>query len=115
MCFKKIRNYFQNNKKAVKTKEDKELVEINSKTVESLIVLAKENEMIVAKLKSLQETIRYLIASGDPKVMDYDKKIRNLLQDLRIALTKSDGQNSKKIDDILVDLDVAIADRKTRI
>lgn len=100
---------------AEKTLDDRELVAANSKAVEALIVLAKDNEEIATELKDLQEKLKYLIPSDDPKVTDYDKKIKNLIGDMRIALTKSDGEESKKTENILTDLKLAVADRNAKL
>lgn len=100
---------------AEKTLDDRELVATNSKAMDELIVLAKDNEDIIEELKSLQETMKYLVPSDDSKVIDYDKKIKNLIGDMRIALTKSDGEDSKKTDELLTDLKLAIADRNTKV
>lgn len=100
---------------AEKTLDDRELVATNSKAMDALVVLAKDNEDIIEELKSLQETMKYLVPSDDSKVIDYDKKIKNLIGDMRIALTKSDGEDSKKTDELLTDLKLAIADRNTKV
>lgn len=109
MCF------FRRKKSAEKVNEDRELVEANSKSVEALIILAKDNEAIIDELRELQEKLKYLIATENSKVVDCDKKIKNLIGDLRIVLTKSDGETNKKATDLLTDIKLAIADRNTRI
>ena len=70
---------------AEKTLDDRELVATNSKAMDALVVT------------------------------DCDKKIKNLIGDMRIALTKSDGEDSKKTDELLTDLKLAIADRNTKV
>lgn len=109
MCF------FKKKKMGEKTKEDRELIEANSKSIEALIILAKDNDELIKQFKQLRETVKFLIASDKSKVLDYDSKIKNLIGDLRIALTKSDGEGSKKIDDLIVELKLAIADRNTKL
>lgn len=74
--------------------DDKELIEYNSKSLDALIVIAKGNVDFVGQLKELQEQLKYLIATADPKIVDLDKTIKNEIGDLRIALTKSDGEVS---------------------
>lgn len=100
---------------ADKTLEDRELVAENSKSIEALVVLAKDNDSIAEELRTLQEKLKYLIPSDDSKIKDYDKKIKNLIGDMRIALTKSDGEDSKKTETILTDLKLAIADRNAKL
>ena len=100
---------------AVKNAEDRELIEANSKAIDTLLVLAEGNADITNELSQLQETLKYLIPSVESKVMDADKKIRNLIGDLRIALTKSDGEESKKVGRYLSEIKLAVADRNTRL
>ncbi len=109
MCF------FRKKKVADKVKEDRELVGANSKSIEALIILAKDNVVIVNELQGLQEKLKYLIPSDNSKVVDYDKKIKNLIGDLRIVLTKSDGEANKKATDLLTEIKLAIADRNTKL
>ncbi len=100
---------------AEKTLDDRELIAENSKAVEALFVLAEDNASLVEELKALQEKLKYLMPSDDSKVTEYDKKIKNLIGDMRIALTKSDGEDSKKTDAILTDLKLAVADRSAKM
>ena len=109
MCF------FKKKKVADKVKEDRELVETNSKAIDALVVLAKDNVVIADELKALQEKLKYLIPSENSKVVDCDKTIKNKLGDLRIVLTKSDGESTKKANDILTDIKLAVADRNTKL
>ena len=102
------------NTPAQKAFDDRELIEQNAKSVEALIVLAEDNAELVEELRDLQNTLKYLIPSTDSKVWDYDKSIKNKIGDLRIALTKSDGENSKKSDEILTEIKLAVADRNTK-
>lgn len=108
MCFFK-------KKASVKRTEDRDLVDMNSKAVESLVVLAEGNEELSGQLRELQEKLRFLIASEKKEVCDFDKKIKNLLEDMRIALTKSDGETSKKVANIVTQIKLAVADRNTKI
>ena len=107
MCF------FRKKKIAVKVKEDRELIESNSKAIEALIILAQNDDVIVNELKSVQEKLKYLVPSDNSKVIDYDKSIKNKIGDLRIILTKYGGEVTKKATAILTDIKLAIADRNT--
>ncbi|MCH5162060.1 MAG: hypothetical protein J1G38_01045 [Clostridiales bacterium] len=109
MCF------FRRKKDSEKNIDDRELIESNSKAIEALLVLAEDNAELSDKLKELQEKIKYLVPSTDSKVLEADKKIRNLVGDLRIALTKSDGEDSKKVDRYFSEIKLAIADRNVRV
>lgn len=106
---------FRRKKVADKVKEDRELVETNGKAIEALVVLAGDNAELVGELRDLQEKLKYLIPAEDSKVVDYDKKIRNLIDDLRILFVKSDGESTKKAKNILMDIKLAIADRNTKL
>lgn len=106
---------FGKKKIAQKTMEDRELVAVNAKKVEALKVLAEGNEEMLEQLAAVQEKLKYLIPSEESKVCDADKKIGNLLGDLRIALVKSEGEVTAKATDILADIKLAIADRNTKL
>lgn len=109
MCF------FRRKKVVDKVKEDRELVETNSKAIDALVILANDNVVIVNELKGLQEKLKYLIPSDNSKVVDYDKTIKNKIGDLRIILIKSDGEVTKKATEILTDIKLAVADRNTKL
>lgn len=100
---------------AEKTIDDRELVATNSAAMDALVVLAQDNDEMIGELKELQEKLKYLIPSDEPKIYDADKKIKHLIGDMRIALTKSDGEESKKTESILLDLKLAVADRNTKL
>ena len=106
---------FGKKKGAAKTSEDRELVSENERSVNALIVLADGDDVLVEKLKNLQEKLKYLIATDNGKVIDFDKKIRNLIGDLRIALTKADGETNKKVQNLLRDLELTLADRNAKL
>ena len=108
---------FFKKKNSVKSAEDKDLVSENERSVDALIILAEQakDEEFVEQLKQLKEQIKYLIPSTEDKVRDYDKKIKNLLGDLRIALVKGDSEITVKANNILTQIKLAIADRNTKI
>lgn len=95
--------------------DDRELIARNSKALEALVIIAGDNAEIICELRGLQEKLKYLIPSDNPKVIGYDKTIENKIGDLRIALTKSDGEVTKKATDIITDIKLAVADRNTRL
>lgn len=109
MCF------FRKRKIAVRTQDDRELIAVNSKAIESLIVLAKDNADIIANLKELQEKIKYLTPSNNSKVIDYDKLIKNKIDDLRIVFIKSDSAVKNDVEKVIMDIKVAVADRNTKL
>ena len=100
---------FRKKKVAVKTQDDKELIAVNSKSIEALIVLAKDNIDIVETLKELQEKINNF------KVIDYDKLIKNKIDDLRMVLIKFDSVVQSDVEKLIVAIKLAIADRNTKL
>ena len=44
-------------------------------------------------------------------VFELDKKITNLIGDLKIALTKTDGEEDKKTENLIKQIKLTIADR----
>lgn len=94
-----------------KNREDRELIAENARAVEALLVLAEGNKELTTELKELQEKIEYLTPSPKDEILDFDKKIKNLIGDLRIALTKADGEESKKSDNVIKQIKLTIADR----
>lgn len=94
---------------------NRELISENEKSIDALILLAGENEKLVEELKEIKEKIKYLIPSENPKVVEYDTKIKNFIEDMRIALVKADGEVDKKINSILMQIKLAIADRNTKL
>jgi len=107
--------FFKKKNNADKTKEDRELISENAKAIDALIVLAGDNQDFVNKLKELQEKLKYLIASSDSKIFDFDKLIKNKIGDLRILLTKSEGNLSKKEINALQDIELTIVDRNQKV
>lgn len=106
---------FKKKKVAEKVKKDRELISENERAIEALVILCKDNEEIAAELKSMQEKLKYLTASEDGKIYDFDKKIKNLIEDMRIALVKADGETSKKVENALLQLKLTVADRNAKI
>lgn len=107
--------FFKKKDTAEKTKEDRDLIKENADAVEALIILASDNEEFVRKLKAVQEKLRYLSASADSKILDYDKAIKNKLGDLRILLTKNEGEIAKKENNLVLEIELMIVDRNQKI
>lgn len=107
--------FFGKKKPADLVKEDRELVEKNAKFVDTLIVLTKGNGEAEGMLKSLQEQLKYLIPTADPKVYNADKQIGNKLGDLRIILTKADGESTRKVQEEIQAIRIVIADRNVKL
>ncbi len=94
-----------------RNKEDRDLIAANAASVEALLVLAENNAELIAELKELQEKIKYLMPSVKDDVFELDKKITNLIGDLKIALTKTDGEEDKKTENLIKQIKLTIADR----
>ena len=99
----------------VETDTDNKLIAENSKFVEVLLVQAEGNDEVLAELKDLQESLKYLKPSKDKKVYDYDKKIKDSLGDLKIAFTKSDGEGNKKTVQLIKEVKMLIAERNVNV
>ena len=108
---------FFKKKNSEKAADDKDLVSENERSVDALIILAQQanDEQFTEQLKQLKEQIKYLIPSTEDKVRDYDKKIKNLIGDLRIALVKGDSEVSVKANNLLTQIKLAIADRNAKV
>lgn len=94
-----------------RNKEDRDLIAANAASVEALLVLAENNAELISELKELQEKIKYLMPSVKDDVFELDKKITNLIGDLKIALTKTDGEEDKKTENLIKQIKLTIADR----
>lgn len=100
-----------------KTKENNDLISENQRSVDALIVLADEanDTELSAEFKALKEKLKYLIPSEDERVRDFDKKIKNAIDDLRIELVKSDGKMNEKAKKMLTQIKLLIADRNAKV
>lgn len=106
---------FGQKREADKVKEDRELISFNEKSIASLIVLAEGNDELIKELQKLQEKLKYLTPTSDSKISDFDKKIKNTLQDLKVVLIKTaNSEQNQKINMMLSDIKLLIADRKAK-
>lgn len=94
--------------------ESKDLVSANAQTVEVLLVLAKGKEDTIKELKSIQDKLKYLSPSTNEKVKALDEKIKDVLGDLKIELSKKrEEEKDDKVASLLEDIRVKIAERST--
>ncbi len=107
--------FFKRKKASVVAKEDKAIIETNSKAIDTLIILAKNNIEIIKELYALQEKLKYLVPSDKSKVLEKDKKIGDRIDDLKESLTKSEGEFNKKEQNLLLEINLAISDRNKRL
>ncbi len=92
--------------------ESRTAVSDNAQTIEVLLVLAKGKDALIKELQDLQEKLKYLSPSTEDKVKDIDKKIKNLLGDIKIELNKHrEGDDVGKTMRILEEIQVNVAER----
>ena len=103
-------------KDSAKNKLDRDLIEVNSNSIDALIVLASDAKMI-DELKALKEEIKYIIPLVDDKAYSMDKKIGGIIGDIKIELykDKDDEKAAAKLERLFKDLKVAVAERKAII
>ena len=107
---------FRRKKASEKVEDNRELISSNSRSMESLVVLARDDEELKKKFRQLEEKIKYLTPSTNGKVLDCDKKIKNLIEDLRIVLVKADGEPMPpKGENLLRQIELMIADRNAKL
>ncbi len=94
---------------------DRNLIEECEKAIDTLIILGEADDELTSNLKIIKEKVKYLVPSNDEKIYEFDKRIKNLIEDMRIALVKADRESMKKLRLILADLRIAIVDRNSRI
>lgn len=110
-------------RKSNKTKlanQDRDLVEENANSIETLIVLARDNAKVDNEkkeelLKSLQNKLRYLISSPEQKVLKIDEEIKKQIQDEKIKLNKALIVELSDIKDFVKEVEVSIAIRNKLI
>lgn len=101
MCFRK--------KKPNKiVAEDMEFIERNANAVGILIALSD-----CAEFHALQEKIKYLKPSSNKKILDYEAKIKNALDDAKIELKREKHDQTKVISETVKKVEYLIAERKT--
>ena len=105
--------FFKKRKMAANNKEDRELIEFNSKSIGVLLALT-EDQALQEDLKKIQEELKFLIPSPEEKIFDFDKKIKAKIEDMKILFTKnSDGKMEAKISGAIRELKVLIAERNS--
>lgn len=110
MCF------FKKKTAAVRNKNDRDLIEENAKAIDALLVLASADE-VKTELKDLQEQIKYTTSLATDKAYAADKKIKHLIEDLKIEFVrdKEGDKAAAKINGLIKDLKLAVVERKNLI
>ncbi len=108
---------FHRKNDADKALRDRELISENAKSVDALAILAGQTDDSELKdeISKLKESLTYLIPSEEGKIYDYDKKIGDRIDDLRIAMIKTDADAVQKAKKLLVQLKLLITDRNSKI
>ncbi|MBO7293206.1 MAG: hypothetical protein J6V07_04655 [Clostridia bacterium] len=111
-----IFNIFKKKTDAEKNTGDRELIAANAEAIKAMTALTSDGE-VKAELTRLENDIRYLIPLTDERAMTADKKIRNLIGDLKIELVKdkSDEKAAAKLQAAIKELKIAVAERRAMI
>ncbi len=84
----------------------------NARTVQVLKALAEGKPDMQAKLEELYDKLKYLTPSAEDEVAVIDEKIKGVLGDIKIELTKTRGEEgSGKAEKYIGDIKVLIAER----
>lgn len=108
MCFRK-----RNKSKLIA--DDRNIIEANANAVDTLVVLASDNEEVIDALKDIQNKLRYLIASDNAKVYKLDEIIKNQLQDMKLYLNKPKKVEIEGVKDYIREIEVSIVSRNNLI
>ncbi len=104
MCFKRKRS---NDKLVI---EDRDQIDRNQKAVDVLIAIYDCEEF-----RELQQKIKYLKPSSNKKVIDYDTKIKNSLDDIKIELHKKKSDSQEVAEGALKSISILIAERNVHL
>lgn len=97
------------------TANDRELISENERAMAALLVLCEGNEAFSEEIKKVREQVKYLTPVDDPKIVEFDKKIKNQIEDMRIALNKDGCEDNIKAINALTQLRLLITDRNAKI
>lgn len=107
MCF------FKKKHTVDKNKESKELVSAIAGKAKALVVLAT-NENNKKQLEELANQVEYMDVSPKEEVKKIDRKISDLLDDMKIQLTRSERKGSDaELDKLIKEIQVKLVERKT--
>lgn len=102
---------FSKPKKKELLAESRELIDSNVRTLSVCNELAEDEADIAQKVAAAYDAVRYSTPSASVSVMQADKKINALAGDLKIALTKGRDRDLKHAEEILRDIEIAVAER----
>ena len=92
--------------------KDRRLIDDNSKAVGKLVILINNNDELISKLKDLEEKLKYLKPVNTIDAMEEDIKIGNKIDDLKIELSRINGETSPRVNTIISEIMVLIINRK---
>ncbi len=91
--------------------DSREMVESNARVLSVCVELAEGDlQNAVAKV---YDAVRYMVPSASAGAMQADKKLGALAGDLKIALSKGKERGLLQAEDILKDMNTAIAERNS--
>ena len=97
---------------AAANQKDRDLVEKNCKMIDSLIVLAEDNDEFVDELKKLKNEMNFLTWSIKEEVYEHDKKIEQAIEVLKKELVENCDDKAKSL---LRNLKMIVAERKALV
>lgn len=92
---------------------DRQLVEQNAKAVDILIAIVT-NPDGKAALEELRDKLKYLIPSTGDEVYQKDLKIKNMLDDFKIAVTRK-SDDADVVKNNIHDIEIVVAERNTNV
>ncbi len=91
--------------------DNREMVESNARVLSVCVELAEGN--LRESVERVYDAVRYMIPTTSAGAMQADKKIGALAGDLKIALSKGKDRALMQAEDIIKDINVAIAERNS--
>lgn len=109
--------FFNKSNNAKKVAADREIISETERAIDALIILAEQipDCDFVEQFKQLKEKIKWQIPSKEDVIQDYDKKINDLIGELRVELGGDNNQVTVKVNDIVTQIKLIIADRNAKL
>ena len=93
--------------------DSRAMVEDNARVLSVCVTLAEGG--LKDSVDKLYDAVRYMLPTTDVGAMQADKKIGALAGDLKIALSKGKERALLQAEDIVKDLNIAIAERNSYV
>lgn len=90
-------------------KDNRELIEANTRILAVCKELAQGE--LSERVERVYESVRYMTPTTRPGALVFDKKINAYAGDLKIALSKENDRGKAQAEDILHDMELAVAER----